>query len=174
MSNVETGTIACACYEDGNIFLGVAEIGLPDIEFETFNVSGLSLMGSIELPAVGQVKPMKMTVKFTDANEAQYKLAEPRAHLLDLRVRKTGYESTTSELTQTNHRYLIQCFPLKSSGGTIAPVASQGASGEYAVTSIKEFRNDNLCRHIDVIKMIYDDGSGVDRFAEIRKHLGME
>ncbi|MDE6727920.1 MAG: phage major tail tube protein [Oscillospiraceae bacterium] len=174
MSNVETGTIACACYEDGNLFLGVAKVTLPDIERETFNIKGLALMGSFDLPATGQVKPMKMTIEFTDANEAQYKLDEERSHLLDLRVLKAGYDNTSAELTRTNHRYLIQCYPIKSSGGTVSPVESQGVSSEHSVTMIKEFRDNKLYRHIDVIKMIYVDSSGVDRFAEIRKHLGME
>lgn len=171
--NVEVGTISCMCYEDGNQFLGVAKVTLPDVEFETFNVKGLGLMGSMELPALGQVKPLKMTINFNDANEAQYTLAEIRPHNLDLRVLKEGYESTTSELTQTNHQYLIQCYPVKTSGGNIEPVGTQDASNEFSVTSFKEFRNGKLCRYIDVVKMIYEDGSGVDRFAQIRRMLGM-
>lgn len=173
MSNVEVGTLNCACYEDGKQFLGVAKIKLPDLEFETFLVKGLGLMGSTELPALGQLKPMKMTIDFTDANEAQYRLAELRAHLLDLRVIKEGYESTTSELTQTDHQYIIQCQPIKAPGGNIEPVSSQEASNEFSVTSLKEYRNGKRCRYIDVIKMIYEDGSGIDRMANIRRQLGM-
>lgn len=174
MSNVEAGTIACACYEDGNMFYGVADATLPDIDREVFNIKGLSLMGSFDLPITGQYKPMKMILKFTDANEARYKLDEERLHSLDLRVLKGGYENTTNELTKTNHRYLIQSYPVKSSGGTIAPASSQEATVEHSVISIKEFRDNKLYRHIDVVKMIDVDSSGIDRFAEIRKHLGME
>lgn len=174
MSNVEAGTLACACYEDGNLFYGVGEVTLPDIEREVFNIKGLSLMGSFEMPATGQVKPMKMTIKFTDANEALYKLDEERLHLLDLRVLKGGYENTTGALTKTNHRYLIQSYPIKSTGGTTAPVASQGASVEHSVISLKEYRDNKLWRHIDVLKMIDIDASGVDRMADIRSALGME
>ena len=53
------------------------------------------------------------------------------------------------------------------------PAAPQGVSGEFAVLSFKEYRAGKLCRHIDVVKMIYEDGSGVDRFADIRRMLGM-
>lgn len=173
MSNVEVGTLLCACYEDGKQFLGVAKITLPDLEFETFGVKGLGLMGSMDLPAYGQLKPMKMTINFTDANEAQYRLAELRTHLLDLRVLKGGYDNTTSELTETNHNYIIQCYPTKTTGGDIEPVSSQGASNEFSVTSLKEYRDNKRCRYVDVVKMIYEDGSGVDRMANRRRMLGM-
>lgn len=173
MSNVEEGTIACACYEDGKQFLGVAKITMPDIEHETFTVKGLGLMGSTELPAYCQVKPMKMTVEFRDANEAQYRLAEVRNHMLDLRVIKQGYDNTSGDLSITDHQYIIQCQPIKTSGGDVEPAKPQGVSGEFAVLSFKEYRAGKLCRHIDVVKMIYEDGSGVDRFADIRRMLGM-
>ena len=142
---------------------------MPDIEHETFTVKGLGIMGSAEFPACCQVKPMKMGVEFTDANEAQYRLAEIRQHTLDLRVIKQGHESSSGELSITDHQYIILCQPIKTSGGDIAPVSPQGVSGEFAVIGFKEFRARKLCRHIDVVKMIYEDGSGVDRFAEIRR-----
>lgn len=173
MSNVEVGTIACACYEDGKQFLGVAKITLPDIDHETFTVKGLGLMGSMDLPAACQVKPMRMTINFTDANEAQYRLAEMRPHLLDFRVIKQGYENTSGELVLTDHKYIIQCQPIKTGGGDVEPASPQGASNEFSVTGFKEYRSDKLCRHIDVIKMIYIDNSGIDRMATIRRMLGM-
>lgn len=173
MANVEEGTIACACYEDGKQFLGVAKITLPDIEFETFNVKGLGLMGSTDVPAYCQVKPMKMTVNFRDANEAQYRLTEVRNHLLDLRVVKQGMDNADAELTITDHQYIIQCQPIKTSGGDIESATQQAVSGEFAVLSLKELRAGKVCRNIDVVKMIYEDGSGIDRFAKLRKMLGM-
>lgn len=171
---VEEGTIAARVYEDGKHYLGIAEIEMPKVDRERFTVKGLDLMGSAEFPAKSQVKPMTMNIKFRDANDAQYVLAEQRMHLLTLWVHKQGHDDNQGNLVEINHKYIMQVQPLVTGGGTIAPATPQESSDEFAVYMLKEFRNNELVRHIDVINYIFKDSSGIDRAASIRRGLGME
>ena len=61
MNQIE-GTIAAYIYEDGKQYLGVADVSMPDIEYATFQLSGLGLCGEAEYGALCQFKPMKMTL----------------------------------------------------------------------------------------------------------------
>lgn len=174
MDNKEiAGTIACACYENGKRFMGVAKYTPPKVEYETFTVKGLGIMGSFEIPAECQVKPMRSKVEFIDSNAAQLRLSEMTTHLIDLRVLKGGYNPADGKLVETKDRYIMRVYPIVTEDGEVAPAAQQGVSTEFAVSMLKVIRDGKVMRHIDPIKGIFiDNERGEDKFASARKFLG--
>lgn len=167
------GTIACACYENGKRFLGVAKITLPKVEYETFTVKGVALMGSFEVPASCQVKPMRTTVEFIDANSTQVTLSEMTTHLLDFRVLKGGYNPGDGKLVEGKDRYIMRVYPISTEDGDVEEAAQQGTKTEFSVSMYKVVRDGKVMRHIDPVKKIFiDNERGEDKFASARKFLG--
>lgn len=173
MSQVIEGTIAAYVYEDGAGFLGLADIDMPDIEYETFEMKGLGLCGTADYSALCQFKPMRMTLNFRDSNDAYYALGDQRMHMLTLEVAKQDHEFQAGEIPVTHVKYIVQCEPVKLSGGKIAPASQQSVSVEMSVFMVKEFIDDKLERHIDVVNYINIGHDGVDRAAPIRAALNM-
>lgn len=172
MNQIE-GTIAAYIYEDGKQYLGVADVSMPDIEYATFQLSGLGLCGEAEYGVLCQFKPMKMTLNFSETSEAHYILSEQRMHMLTLNVCKQTHDYSERQLHTAGMKYVMQVQPIKSAGGTIAPAKQQNVSTEFSVFMLKEFIDEKVVRHIDVINYINIGYNGVDIAAPIRKALGM-
>lgn len=172
-SNMTMGTIAGYVYEDGVGFVGVAEIELPNVDFETFEMKGLGLLGSAEYGALAQFKPMKMKMKFTETGEEFYVLSDQRIHDITIEVAKQLYEFDGREIPVTGISYNVKFEPLTRQGGTVAPATQQNVEVEGSVFAFKEYINGVLEQHIDVRNFIYIGHDGVDRAAPIRKALKM-
>ncbi len=173
MGKLTMGTIAGLVYEDGVGYLGVAEIEMPSVDFETFEMKGLGLCGSAEYGALAQFKPMKMKMKFTETGEEFYVLSDQRIHDLTIEVAKQDYDFQEGEIPVTGISYNMKFEPLTRQGGTIAPATQQNVEVEGSVFALKEYINGVLEQHIDVRNYIYIGHDGVDRAAPIRKALKM-
>ncbi len=170
---VTEGTIAAYVYEDGVGFLGLADIDMPDVNFKTFEMSGLGMCGSANYGALCQFEPMTSKLNFRDTSEAYYVLSDQRMHMLTLEVAKQDHDYQAGEIPVTGIKYIMQFEPIKRTGGNVAPATPQKTSVEGSVFMLKEFVNGKLEQHIDVINYIYIGHDGVDRAAPIRKALNM-
>lgn len=173
MNGIDEGVINYAVYEDGKRHLGIATVTMPNKENKTFTMNGAGISGDIDIPVVAARNAMKMTIKFRNANEAAYSLAEERIHNVDLRVMHQNLDSTAGEMTETAHKFSVRIFPISFSGGELEPAKPQEVSGEFSVFSIKEYIEDKLVSHIDPINFIDIDHTGKDRAEKIRRGLGM-
>lgn len=171
MNGLDEGVINYAVYEDGKRFLGIATVTMPNKENKTFTMNGAGIGGDIDIPVIAARNAMRMSIKFRNANEAAYALAEERVHLIDLRVvhQNLGAE----EIGISNHKFVASIFPVSFSGGELEPAKPQAVSGEFSVFSIKEYIDGKLVSHIDPFNFIDIDHTGKDRAEEIRKGLGM-
>ncbi len=173
-NGVEEGVTHFAIYEDEKMFYGVAEVSLPDFENEVFNVTGAGVLGTIEVPVTGAMKPMTTTINFNHTNEASRALAEERVHTISLWRADQNYNYSEGVLEQKQKKIIMRVFPKKLSGGTLKNASPINVSGDYAVhyyTEIDENGN-KLCEY-DPINFRYIDHTGQDRAEQIRKCLGM-
>lgn len=169
---MKAGVINFAVYENGSEYLGVAKVTLPDTENKTFTVTGAGIAGDIELPVPGHRSAMTLTIEFTDATEAAFKLAEQRKHTIDLRAAHEEYDSTTGEVKTIAYKHILDVVPKKLGGGDLAPANPQSISGEYSVLSRKDYINGQLVRDIDPLNFRDVGADGVDILAEVRSALG--
>ncbi len=173
-NGVDEGVTSFAIYEDEKMFYGVADVGLPDFENTVFNVTGAGVLGEIEVPVAGNLKPMTVTINFNHTNEAARALAEERVHTLSLWRADQHYNYSEGILEQKQKKIIMRVVPKKLSGGTMKPASPINVSGEYAVHYYSEIDENGkkLCEY-DPLNFRYIDHTGTDRAAKIRKCLGM-
>lgn len=169
---MDAGTINYAVYENGSEYLGTAKVTMPDMSSKMFTVNGAGVAGDIDLPVVGHRDAMHATIDFVDAPASAYVLAEDRRHLIDLRAAKEIYDEVLGRIVVKQYKFILECVPVKHTGGEIAPASSQGASVEVSVLSLKEFVDSKLMRHFDPVHWIDIGPDGVNRLAEVAKALG--
>ena len=173
-NGVDEGTTQFAIYEDEKMFYGVADVGLPDFENAVFNVSGAGVLGEIEVPVTGQLKPMTVTINFNHINEAAHALAEERVHTISLWRADQHYNYSEGKIDQKQKKIIMRVVPKKLTGGTLKNASPINVSGEYAVHYYSEIdENGNKLCEYDPLNFRYIDHTGKDRAEKIRKCLGM-
>lgn len=173
MSREIEGTIAGRLYESGRDYLGITEVTLPKLEFETFEMKGLGLCGSANYSALSQFKPMTVTFTFRDICTGLHVLADQRMHNLTLCVAKQDFDKQAVEIPVSDSKYEFRCEPISTDYGKVAPASQQNPTVEMAVFMIKHTIDDVIKLHIDVTNYIYVGNDGVDRAAPIRRALNM-
>lgn len=173
MSKQFDGTITGRVYENGTQFMGLAKVTLPDVDFEIFSIKGLGLCGEMERPALGQFKPLTLTLEFWETSSSFYILGDQREHEITLDVAKQVHNLRAGEIPTSGDKYVFRCMPKKRTGGTVENASQQNVSLDFAVAMMKEMIDGKIVQHIDVDNYIFKGYDGVDRAAPIRKALGM-
>lgn len=173
MNGIDEGVINYALYEDGNRYLGIATVEMPNKTSKSFTMNGAGIAGDIDIPVIAHRDAMTMKINFRDTSEAAYILAEERVHLIDLRVVHQNLSVDAGEVGISGHKFVAKIMPKSLSGGTLSPASSQAVSGEYSVLSIKEYIDGKCVSDIDPTAFRDVDHTGKDRAEAIRKALGI-
>lgn len=158
-------------YEDSVNLLGVAKVQLPSIVFPCVQISGAGMMGNMEAPLYGMVDNMTTTITWLTPHGDAVKLMSPKKHQLDMRVAEEFWDIEDADVGLWADRYVMIVRPKTTNPGTVAPMASADASGEYVVYYFAAFRDEQQLWEIDKrsMKCVID---GVDYMAPVRKALG--
>ena len=169
---MQGGIINYAVYEDGSEYRGIATVTLPDVNLKVLTVNGAGIAGDVEMPVIGHIDAMTGTINFLDAPEAAYKLAEQRRHLVEFRVAHEEYDETAGKLVPKGQKHICEIIPKKIGGGTLAPSAAQGVSGDYDFYSLKTIVNGKVVLDVCPAEGRYIDASGKNALAQVNKILG--
>ena len=168
---MDNTVINFSVYEDSTEFLGIASVTLPDVTQKTTTVNGAGIAGDLEVPVLGHIDAMSVTINFRTNTEASMKLSEPRAHQITLMAGVQGEDPVTKAITVTQEKHTMVVYPKSSKGGSIAPSSQTNGSGEYAVHYYASYLGGKKVREIDPANMIYEV-NGVDYMAAVRKAIG--
>lgn len=171
MPNINQSIISFAAYEDGDEFLGLVKINLPDLKFLTQTISGAGIAGNMEHPVLGHVDSMTLGISFSSATDAASSLCEPRPHTISLRVAEQYENIAKGKLGVTDIKHTFTILPKTIKGGSVAPASSSDASGEYAVHYWKEKIDGSVTKEIDPANYICRI-NGTDYLKDVRKALG--
>ena len=171
MPRVDETVINFAVYEEGTEFLGMAEVGLPEISNIVNEVKGAGINGTFESVALGHLEAMTLTLNFRTLVKSAIKLLEPRNHQIDLRVAQQSTENTSGEtgVTKVKHVFIVRAKKL--SPGKVAPATPADASGEYPVTYWATWIDGEKVLEIDILNFICFV-NGKDWLADVKKALG--
>lgn len=150
-----------------NELVGIATIGLPDIENKTETVTGL---GVIEHDIVLQTafNPMKMTLKFTNRSKT---IALPANNInLVIKAQITGVNPETHEWEEQIATYSIKGKKVKTSGGDLGKATKNETEIELSLTYFKEEIDDVVVTEIDVYNRKAQI-NGVDLYEKVRNNL---
>lgn len=158
-------------YEDSVNMMGVAKVSLPDIGFKTVTVSGAGMSGDLEIPLIGMLESMTMTIDFLSTTSSAVSLMAPRKHQLDLRVAEENWDVENAEAEIQADKYVVVVMPKTIKPGTVAPATAADTSGEFSVYYYAAYKDGETLWEIDKRTMKCTIG-GVDYSAELRKALG--
>lgn len=158
-------------YEDSVNLLGVAKVTLPSIDYLTAPVSGAGLMGNLNVPLMGMVDSMELSLEFLTMTQAAAMLAAPKKHQLDMRVAEEYWEVEQAEVGVWADKFVVICQPKGMTPGTVAPFTAANVSGKYEVYYFAAYRDGECLWEIDKRNMKCVIG-GVDYMADVRKALG--
>ena len=131
---MDNAIINFAVYENGNEFLGMADVTLPDLTFLTQTVSGAGLGGNVEA-VMPLIDAMTMTLNFRTMNKSDIDLASPKLRVLDLRGAQQETDNVTGEIKDVSVKHAISCKTKTFKGGKLAPASTGDVSVEMAVDS---------------------------------------
>ena len=158
-------------YEDKTEYLGVAQVGLPDIAYITQTITGAGIAGNVEAVLIGMMDVMSTTMQFRSCTDAAAKLAKPIAHQIDLRVAEQYWNSLGGQRVVQADKYVLKIIPKKTSPGNVTPASPADANGEYSTYYYAAFKDGKKLWEIDPYNYICII-DGVDYMEPVRKALG--
>lgn len=167
---MDQSVINFAVYEDGNEYLGMAEVTLPEVNFLTQTISGAGIGGNVEAP-MPLVEAMTMSLTFRTMTKQSMKLSTPGRHTIDLRVAQQNEDPVSGTIETVPVKHIMVLVPKSSKGGTIAPASPSNGSCDFAVRYWKTFIDGKKVREIDPYNYKCEI-NGVDYLADTRKALG--
>jgi len=158
-------------YSNGSTLLGVADVELPKVQFQTAQLKGAGILGELETPTVGMTKSLKTKITFRTTTSAMVSLLDCAGHSLEFRgvVQKCdasgnrGYESC---------RVVVRGFPSEGELGKMDKGASGNSSIELECAYLKYVISDSTVLEIDKLNYIFKVG-GTDLLSTIKTALGI-
>lgn len=159
-------------YEGSNKFLGTVDVTLPEIAFMSESTSGAGIAGEVEIPVMGLVQAMGITINFKNIEDDQFSLVDGKAKNLEFRGSVQKYNTSSGELEEEAIKVITKCLPKKLGLGTLAKASAMGSNAEFECTYIKIFIDGKEVTEIDKFNYICKI-NGNDLLGETRKNLGM-
>ena len=168
---MDQSVINFAVYEDGNEYMGMASVAMPDLTALTQSISGAGIAGNIDAVILGHFDAMSMTLNYRTLTEQSMRLFEPRRHNIDLRVAQQDEDTVKGEVVVNAIKHVMVVIPKAYKGGNVAPASANDASGEFTVRYWKTYRDGKKVLEVDPLNFIFEV-NGVDYLADVRKALG--
>lgn len=160
-----------AVYENGDEYLGISKVSLPDVSFLTQSISGAGIAGNVDAVIKGHIDTMTLGLTFRTTNPAAMSLCEPRIHDIDIRPPQQVEDTVNATLDTQTIKHVMRIIPKTDKGGSIAPASPTDGSGEYAVRYWKTYIDGECVREIDPLNNIFVV-NGVDYLEDLRTALG--
>lgn len=168
---METTVIAYTMYEDSTEFVGTTQITLPDMSLLTQTVSGSGIAGEVEVPIMGQMSAMEMTIQFMTKTLYTIKAATPVTHLWEFREVQQTLGASSADTSVVGVKHVIKAIPKSMSGGTLKTASTSDPDITASVVYWAEYHDGTLYSEFDPINYIcYLDGT--DYAEPVRTALG--
>ena len=167
----EVGTIDFAVYEEGDEFVGMASVKLPDKNQKSVTMAGAGIGGDVEVPIPGQYDALTLEMVFPVYSKRVARLREPRRHTIELRIAQQNEDRVQGRLVQEGAKHVFVVVPKSKSGGTIAPASKSDTTLAFSVRYWATYINGEKVDELDQLNYI-DIINGVDYGAPVRRALG--
>ena len=157
-------------YEEGEQFIGVADIDLPEYENMTETVSGAGIMGELDTPTVGHYGALSVTLNWRSIVKDLIYLSTPKTHKLDIRGAVQSIDSATGEIVKKQVRVYLWCLPKKTSAGKMEKASPTDSSNELSVIYYKLSIDGEKMLEIDILNEICYI-LGTDYYADVKSLL---
>ena len=166
-------TIAFEVYERGNRLLGLASVDLPNIEFESTDVKGSGLAGTLSVPTRGHTANLELTLHWRAIFETPLRLLRGQSVMLSLREAIETYDAALGELKSKALRIDIRGLPASLNLGKLEPASEMESELKINLDYLKVVvGGQSTLLEIDKENFVYSiDGS--DFLGDVRNALGL-
>ncbi len=159
-------------YANGDRLLGIAEITLPPLEFQTTEIKGAGIAGTIDSPGGAMFGSLTGTLNWRVTTEEFMTLAEPHGHELDLYAQQLHWDSGKGEYESKSMHIFMKALTKKLDMGKLSDMESQEASTEHEIYYLKIEIDSVPQIEIDKYNYVYRV-QGTDFLEQTRRDLGM-
>ncbi len=159
-------------YSEGADLLGVATVSLPSFDPETDEIRGAGIAGTIDTPALGQMKSMQVGLDFRTMTKATYTLQAPKIQKVNLYGSLQMMDGAAGTLKQIPCKIYIQGLPKKKELGKFDSGKKTETKIEFEIVYIKITLEGKDVVELDKLNYIYMV-DGKDYLADVRPNLGL-
>jgi len=158
-------------YLSGTTLLGVADVELPKIQFQTEPLKGAGILGELDTPTVGMTKSLKAKINFRTTTAAMVSLLDCVGHDLEFRSVAQKVDASGSR-SYDSSRIVVRGFTSDGELGKLTQGASGNSTIELECVYLKYVINDSTVLEIDKLNYIFKV-SGTDLLSTIKTALGI-
>lgn len=159
-------------YREGTGLLGVATVEMPDFEYLSESISGLGIMGEMDVPVTGHFKAMSLKLKWNSHQPEAMSLLAPQAHQLDIRGSIQELDAGSGTFMDKAIKVVVKAMPKKSGIGKFEPGKKMEPETELEIYYIKIWLGGVELVEVDKLNFICRLGAS-DMLAQIRTNLGL-
>ena len=159
-------------FKEGDRWLGMADVTLPDIGYKTATLSGAGIGGEIDMPTPSQTESMQLEINWRTINGDVTELLQPRAHDLELRGANEHYDAGTGELKYESVKINVRGLPVSGGLGTLKPADHTESKNTLELLYLKITIDGEKKVEIDKLNYIHFV-NGTDFAEPIRNALGL-
>lgn len=159
-------------YLDGTDMLGIAEANFPSLEFGTTEIKGGGIAGSLDVPNVGQLNSMTVSLTWRVVQKQVTKLANPNVLNIEMFEDTENYDAGAGKIKHGSIYAFMKARTKKIDLGKLVVGDVMDTQTEHEVYYLKLEIDGVEVLEIDKYNYIYKV-HGVDYMAEVRRNLGM-
>jgi P2 family phage contractile tail tube protein len=172
MNKVPQMLINYTMFLDGTRQVGTVDVTLPNVQAMTQSIQGAGIAGTVDVPVLGHVQNMTMTVNFRIATPEISLLTPQKYHHIEFWPALQDLDSGTGELEVVEQKVIVKAMPIGDNLGTLNPGEVQGRSLEFNVSYLKEIVGGREIREIDVFNGKFV-ANGNDLLGVVRQAIGI-
>jgi uncharacterized protein len=171
MAAIPTRVNNLVAYDSSGVKLGaVSEATLPSVELQAENLTGAGIMGEIEVPSLGRVQPMTLTLNWRVVTRAAVSLLAQGSQSLELRGAIEAEDDSGGGSTVQKLRVIVVGRCKVYNPGNLSPNSVMDASHEFACSYYKLELDDEVLAEIDQYNSVFSV-LGTDYMADVRAAL---
>ncbi len=171
MTNKPVKLSNATVYFSNRELLGVADVELPKIEFDSEALKGLGIGGEMEVVNPAYLKPMNAKLKFNTITDNFAKLTAPKAHELEIYGATQFTDTSTGDVKIGQIRAYLKASAKSASGGKIEISKTMDSELELAVYVYKLEIDGKMVYEIDPANFVLRI-DGQDYLQDVKAALG--
>lgn len=168
--DIKSMVVASRFFDDGVELSSITSADVPGITLDAADIKGSGVMGTLNLPATGQIGSMEYVVHSRGVEADTDRLSRPGTHVQEMRYAQDTYNTNTGTITQEKVKLIVTGVFKSSDGGRIEPGAAVESSATYEVMRMQKFVAGKETLLIDKVKQIFKI-NGTDHWEKIRSAL---
>ena len=159
-------------FVEGNRYLGTALVDLPEINYMTNEIKGAGVAGQIDMPTLGHVEDMEVTLHWRSIFERPTGLLGQNSTLISLRGAMQKYDAATGVLRPLPVRIDVRAIAAGLTLGKLEPSEQTDTESKFkidyikiTIDGVKEFEHD-LFNYVHEVE-------GYDYLSATRAALGL-